>query len=328
MKNTILILVSLLIFPSCKENNNKKTQKMSDLTSKNYVETMINTIKHYNDEPMYQLLITNNWCSSEILVNDIPVYKNFKEPLTGPTVDINNYIFKSGVQTVTLRMFPVGKYKEDNIKEFIAGTGVSITVNEYNTRTEKDKEIIKYTTPIKTERDQYGQLQFEGIGKTYYEVSFTFEAKVPYEFNSLYKGQDLRRLKPEILEEKVVDFYKNQWNMINEKKVDDYFSYLELKEKETCQSLFFKRLELEEILKSYLEAFTIPNYKLQPLENYKLKFYGNGKIVSLELESLEGKMRGKSALWAKYDEGDGMMADYLKYYLYIPEGETELKILR
>lgn len=39
-------------------------------------------------------------------------------------------------------------------------------------------------------------------------------------------------------------------------------------------------------------------------------------------------MRGKSALWAKFDEGDGMMFDFFKYYLYIPEGEDELKIIR
>lgn len=328
MKNTILILASLLIFPSCKENNNIKTQKMSDLTSKNYVEKIINNIKHYHDEPMYQLLISNNWCSSEILVNDIPVYKNFKEPLDGPTVDINNYIFKSGSQTVTVRLYPVGQHEDENIDAFIAETEMSITVNEYNGRTEKDKEIVKYTTPLKKERNQYGQPQFEDIGKTYYEAIFTFEAKVPYEFNSLERGQDLSKWNKEKLEQKVIAFYKNQWNIINKKKVDDYFSYLELKEKETCQSTYDTREDLQENLQAYLDPFTITTFKLEPLENYKLNFYGNGKIVCLELISLEKIMRGKSALWGKYKEGESTRAKYRKYYLYIPEGEMELKILR
>ncbi|GEM_PF-2157635 len=30
----------------------------------------------------------------------------------------------------------------------------------------------------------------------------------------------------------------------------------------------------------------------------------------------------------KFDEGDGLMADFLKYYLYLPERQNELKILR
>lgn len=327
MKNIILILAALLIFPSCKENNNTKAEKMSNLTSKNYIETMINVIKHYNHEPMYQLLITNNWCSSEILVNDIPVYKNFKEPLAGPTVDINNYIFRSGVQTVTVRLYPVGKYKDEDIKTFIAGTGISITINEYDIKTEKDKEIIKYTTPIKKERDKYGQLQFEGIGKTYYEASFTFDATVPYEFNSMDKAEDLRKLNPEVLEKKVVAFYKNQWNIIYEKKVDDFFSYLYLKESESSQSTYDSRAELEENLQAYVEPFTNETFKLEPLENYKLKLYGDGKIVCLELTSLDSKMRGKSALWGKLQR-DGLRAIFRNYFLYIPEGKNEFEILR
>ncbi|MBF4519561.1 hypothetical protein IRZ71_24755 [Flavobacterium sp. ANB] len=115
---------------------------------------------------------------------------------------------------------------------------------------------------------------------------------------------------------------------MKEKKTDEYFSFLELKEKETCQSLFYTKKELKEVLESYLDAFIIPNYQIQPLENYKLKFYGEGKIVCLEIESLDNHLRGESALWAKLDEGDGVMADFFQYYLYIPEGKDELEILR
>ncbi|MCP2028706.1 hypothetical protein L1276_003877 [Flavobacterium sp. HSC-32F16] len=39
-------------------------------------------------------------------------------------------------------------------------------------------------------------------------------------------------------------------------------------------------------------------------------------------------MTGKSALWAKFDEGDGTIADFFKIYLYIPKGKDELEILR
>ncbi|PXY40616.1 hypothetical protein DMB65_11960 [Flavobacterium cheongpyeongense] len=331
MKNTILILASLFIFPSCKQNNNTKSEKMSNLTSKNYIETMLKTIKHYDYEPVYFLTYVQNVCYSEILVNDIPVHKNFTELGDGETMEINNYIFKSGLQKVTFRLYPAINGKDFDYKKFTDETDMKISISESDNinRDKKGKEIISYLTPTVDGVNENGPIKkFAAAGKTYYEASFTFEAKIPYEFDSLDKGQDLREWNKEKLEQKVVDFYKNQLTLLKEKKKEQYFSYLELKEKETCQSLFYDKKELQQILDAYLDAFTIPNYQMQPLENYKLKLYGDGRIVCLEIESSDNHLRGESALWAKLDEGDGIMADFLQYYLYIPEGEDELEILR
>ncbi len=314
-----------LCFSACSQNNN-----MSNLTSKNYIETMMKSTKHFAYEPMYYLTYEQNVCYSEILVNDIPVNKNFKEIADGWTISINDFIFKSGIQKVTFRLYPGKKSKNFDFHKLMDDTDMKIEITESDNikRDLKGKEITTYMTPLLTYKnaDGYERTKFKGSGENYFEASFTFNATVPYEFNSLDKAQDLSKWKKDILEEKVVNFYKNQWNMINEKKEDDYFSYLELKEKQTCQSLFYNKAELQETLESYQEAFTIKDYKLQPLENYKLQLYGDGKVVCLELTSLESKMRGKSALWAKFDKN--RTADFLKYYLYIPEGEDELKILR
>ncbi|PTS96899.1 hypothetical protein DBR27_15840, partial [Flavobacterium sp. HMWF030] len=114
---------------------------------------------------------------------------------------------------------------------------------------------------------------------------------------------------------------------LKEKKLEEYFSYLDLREKETRQSLYFNKKELQQILDLYLDPFTIPNYQMQPLENYKLKLYGDGRIVCLELNSLDNDFRGESALWAKFDD-NGEIDDFFKFYLYIPEGEDELVMIR
>lgn len=329
MKNTILILISVLIFLSCKENNN--TKKMSNLTSKNYIETMINSTKRFSYEPMYYLTYEQNVCYSEILVNDIPVNKNFKEMADGGTVCINNYIFKSGIQKVTLKLYSIGKNKDFEFSTFTNETDMKIEIEESDNKKRdlKGKQIVTYVTPLaKHEADGYEKIRFIATGKDYYEASFTFNATVPYEFNSVEKARDLGKWKKEILEEKVVNFYKEQWNIINEKRIDDYFSYLELKEKETCQSEFSNKTELLENLEAYLDVFNNSTFKLEPLEDYVLKLYGDGKIVCLELKSLDKIMRGKSALWGKYKDGESVRAKYRKYYLYVPEGEEELKILR
>lgn len=292
---------------------------------------MLKTIKHYDYEPIYFLTYVQNVCYSEILVNDIPLNKNFTELGVHRTIDINNYIFKSGIQKVTFRLYPAMKGKDFDFKKFTEETNIKIDISELDNidRNKKGKEIKSYITPVIDEVNENGPMKkFAAAGKTYYEASFTFEAKVPYEFNSLEKGQDLRKWELEILEKKVVDFYKNQLTLLKDKKKDEYFSYLDLEEKETRQSLFFNKKELQQILDLFLDPFTIPNYQMQPLENYKLKFYGDGKIVCLELNSLDNDFRGESALWAIFDEGDGEMIDFLKLYLFIPEGEDELVIIR
>lgn len=331
MKNAIFILTALLIFPSCKQNNNSNNTKMSDLTSKNYVETMLNNVKHFNYEPMYYLTYRQNSCFSEILVNDIPVNKNFKEQTDGWTLPINNYIFKSGLQKVTFRLYPAGKSFNVDLSTLVYDTEMNIEITESdNDKREKEgKKIISYATPLSTTTNEYGNSisEFEATGKMYYEASFTFNANVPYEFDSLSKAIDLRKQDPHILEKKVITFYKNQWELINNKKTDDYFSYLFLKEKETCQSTYDTRTDLEENLEAYLQPFTIDSFKLEPLENYKIVFYGDGKIVCLELTSLDNRLRGESALWGKYNQ-DGVRAKFRKYYLYIPEGKSELEIIR
>jgi len=329
MKKTVLIFISLLILLSCKENNNPNTKKMSDLTSKNYIETMMKSTKRYAYEPMYYLTYEQNICYSEILINDVLINKNFEEVVDGATISINNFIFKSGIQKVTFRLFPAKRGKDFDFQKLMNDTDMKIEVTESDNqkRDLKGKEIVKYITPLETYKaNGFEKTRFIAAGKDYYEASFTFNAVVPYEFTSLDKARDLRKWKKEILEEEVVNFYKKQWEIINEKREDDYFSYLELKEKETCQSLFYNKIEMEETLESYQEAFIIKDYKLQPLENYILKLYGEGKIVCLELNSQDKNLKGESALWAKYDKD--RMADFLTYYLYIPEGEDEFKILR
>ena len=51
-------------------------------------------------------------------------------------------------------------------------------------------------------------------------------------------------------------------------------------------------------------------------------------VFSTKMFRKEAKMRGKSALWAKFGEGDEMMFDFFKFYLYIPNGEDELVMIR
>jgi len=68
---------------------------------------------------------------------------------------------------------------------------------------------------------------------------------------------------------------------------------------------------------------------MQPLEGYKLKLYGGGKLVCLEQTSLDPRLRGELALWAKYKDEDGnVIGSYKKLYLHIPKGKSNFEIIR
>ncbi|MFG4000859.1 hypothetical protein ACGI8V_01730 [Flavobacterium aquidurense] len=252
-----------------------------EITEKNIVDKLAFNIHHYDYEPMYQLLITSNWCSSEILINDMLVYKNFREPLDGPTVDINNYIFKSGVQTVTVRMYPVGKYKDENFDTFIAETGMSIIVNEYDEKTEKDKEIAIYKSPIKKELNEYNQSQFVAVGKIYYEANFTFNATIPYKVDGFDNAQDLRELNKEALEKKLLIEYNKVKDIYQSKEYDNIarISYDNLKNQFVSE--YQDRKYIDDVWTMLMDAYKLPTFEMQPIENYKVVFLADGKLVAL-----------------------------------------------
>lgn len=69
-----------------------------------------------------------------------------------------------------------------------------------------------------------------------------------------------------------------------------------------------------------------------PLKDYKMVFYGDGKAVALEQNSMIIQLRGYSALGAKYKtEMGSTLGDMSQLILYLPPGknlEDGLEIIR
>lgn len=325
MKAKISILFLLINLISSCQSKTTTIMQNPEITEKNIVKEIAAEVKHFNYEPLYQLLITSNWCSSEIFVNDIPVYINFREALDGPTIDINNFIFKSGTQKVTIKLYPLGKYENENIDTFIAETGIKIIVNEYDRKTQKDKEIIKYET-IKEEHNKYEQPIFVGKGKTYFEASFTFNASVPYKLKGFENATDLREWDEKILEKKILTEYEKVKSIYQNKDYDNIArtSYDGLKNQFVSQ--YQNHEDINEVWSTLMNVYKLPTFEMQPLQNYKIVFFADGKLVALMQNSKDPRVRGNSSLWAKFDRGDGIETFFWNSYFYMPTGETEFEI--
>ena len=157
----------------------------------------------------------------------------------------------------------------------------------------------------------------EVAGKETFEFSFTFDAKVPYKHEGWTKGQDISKLDQELVRKKAVEFYEMIGKLYVNKELDnvlklDYPADIRIK-----GTYYVNKLNLQETLEEYTDDVKGYNYKMEPIQNYKMEYMGNKKLLRLVTNSLDIDLRGGGALWLSYDD-DGFFAPGIT--LYLPEG--------
>ena len=299
------------------------------ITANNIVEEINKEVKHYNSEKNFMISYENYNCYFEVFVNDIPCYRYFKEPASSSAFDLNQCIFKNGIQKVTYKMYPA---TDDNaeIKNFTESTYLKLKVESYDKKNKNAEDILyqDYKTPEVDGIDQYGHKNkiFIAKGKTYYEGSFTFEATVPYQLQGFDKMQDLRKMDKKVLEQKLLAKYQEVWQVYNNKQYDDIarISYENLRDQFIAK--YDEKDYINKVWEMLMEIYKQPTFEMQPLKDYKLVFLADGKFVALMQTNLDRRVRGNTALWAKVDYDGGIRPQFCNRYFYIPEGETEFKV--
>ncbi|MCL5244953.1 hypothetical protein M4I21_03985, partial [Cellulophaga sp. 20_2_10] len=155
---------------------------------------------------------------------------------------------------------------------------------------------------VKTEG--YNKQEFVGAGLSFYEFSFTFNAEVPFEFEGWSNGIDLRKVDSTLLKQKIINYFKSYQKKYEEKDVN---AIVNLNYNFTLRNVttqYQSKQQLKEIWQEYNNDLTINDKKFQPLKNYELAFFGDGKIATLKHSShLDGdsRLRGHSALFFLYE---------------------------
>ncbi|WP_148639346.1 hypothetical protein [Aquimarina longa] len=329
MRQVLYIL--LLCTISCQQ---VQTQESSD---SNYVTSIVPKIKQYDKEPMYFLRLTQSSCVFEVLVNDFPVEKNYELGKIANAIKINHVILQSGPQTVTYRLYPLGDLmveaydKGTTITTLLKNTRMTIEVirvDDFKTYSGFDDEhtVVLHHSPTKE-----GSHEFEGAGLPYYEHTFTFTAEVPYIHKGWSDGQDLTKFDKKELEEKVVAYYEMFKSLYQNKDLNGVAKQRYGFELRNSKAKYQSKEDLEKRWEEYTEMVFQSDKEFQPLEDYVLSFYGNGRIVSLRhpsKEPVDYRLRGESALWFLYETEDATNAHFPGIYLYLPKGEESLDALR
>lgn len=167
-------------------------------------------------------------CVYEIWVNDLPVHQNYEYQQLGTPIYINRAVLKSGRQKVTYRLYPAPKeFNGKNGDTFSPNTTFDVTVYQQDfKRPDADTEQLVKEDKLHTQERQVGESEiakvkeFVGKGQKYYEHTFYFDATVPYEIEGWSKGQDLRKLNPDVLKQAVVKYYNLRKRMVENKDKD------------------------------------------------------------------------------------------------------------
>ena len=130
----------------------------------------------------------------------------------------------------------------------------------------------------------------------------------------------------EILLQKTTSAYQYYRKTIENKDFDNFLNLNFNSCVKSLISLYDNQDYINSVYENYSEEFTSDNYTLEPLENYKMKIYANGKIVCLENKSTNLRLFNRSSIWGKFTTQDGITASFLKLYLYIPEGKDTFEI--
>lgn len=301
-----LICVSSSLNGCMRTNSTQKTESMINVDS---------CVYENDSRPVYYAKYGNRGCLFELRINDMLTDELTRPRNIGETsTTINPAILKSGKQTVTVRLYPFpGETSITNENPFRLEIGYIDFTKEAN-----EDEIRPWNTVF-----TLPAIEVPDEGLPYIELTGEFEATVPYQVKGCGDCIDLRTL-PDI-EERVVKEYQYVRELIASKKIKELREYFAERDHELGITLYESANDIDDYwnkhVKQELENYT--KEELQPIEDYRLVFSGNGRSVSLRSKKKKGKP--SALLFIKQEDGDPNFEFYcIELHLGIKIGTNKL----
>ena len=287
-----------------------------DIDRTNYAQKVYESVKHYDKEPVYYYRVHKQNCLIEIYINDVNDYDDFELSNVITPTEIG-HILKSGKQKVKVKMYPVGDLinKDLGLENAPPATilsdkaSVAIEVVMMDNKSRKgfadEKLIVQKVSP-----------KGAAAGKEYYEFMFTFDVDVPYEFEGWTKGQDLRKLDPELVHQKALEYYKMVGQLFVQKDLD---SWLKVKYpvQQRIAGMYYRDKQYVDELVDEIKQEMNRDYQILPFGKYTQEYMGDGKLLRLVTDNQKSSFRGGGALYLTYGNGGVHLPGIT---LYLPKG--------
>ncbi|MEN9918024.1 MAG: hypothetical protein RL662_460 [Bacteroidota bacterium] len=230
----------------------------------------------YTTRPAYYVRFGNHGCLFDLRINDVYTEKMTYPGRIGSTIEpINTEILRSGTNKVSLRIYP------------FPGEQVITEQKPFHL------EIIYKDFALPAgKRPWHSVLQMPAItvpaeGLPYYEYEAEFEAEVPYQVTGWSDCIDLRKV-PNI-EQKLVTEFKRIRQLMVDHKFEDLRKMLETKHYDIGVPLYQSSAYREELWEEYIADIKEAEAdEWQPIEDYELVFYADGRLVTLESKKKKG----------------------------------------
>lgn len=251
----------------------------------------------------------NKKCGFAIYINDILVAKQ-TEPINidHAVTPINPYILKSGIQKIKIELFPFvvdQKLESDiefNLKVFF--------VKDYNEEIVDSSENLVFDLPPLMIDAQLSEWRFEN----------SFIAEVSYQVTGWSNSQNLKELKN--IETQLRKKFKDLVSFIENKDPDKILKEFAISMKESESFYYLTKNQLDNSRQDFITLIRMPNIFIAPLDNTVVKYYANGKLVTLET------LDGKPALRIIQEGEDYSNEDNFPILFHMPIGSEELEIIR
>lgn len=332
MYKFLILIISVISLQSCAQNTKSMNKEVNDILGNLYKE-----VKHRDKAISYRAIYFIGGCNFELLINDFPIMTYYGEGdgSLSESAPINTAILKKGEQTWKIRVYPVHDKKEIDGKVVSItrpaiqdGARVELAIEGIKFKENGDIEkrfgkLFEFEAPLKKD-EETGKNVFADAGKPYVEYSGTFYADVPYEVEGWQKSVDLSKEDPKLLQAELLKEYEKYKKWIQNRELDKIAESNLKSEKEFANVNFFNANLNKEYVDNFIDTWGRENSRTQPLENYSLKYYGNGKIIELINNSYK-----KSTLWVSFKDKQGI-DKYTLYTLYFhrPKAGGPLEVIR
>lgn len=297
-KNILLIILFFNNIACHKENNNDQVSNDNSIKLEKEMTQ--------NKKGPYYALNLDASADFQVYINDILVAYYYENGATTLTIPINRDILGSGKQNVKITISSDKELTEDELKYY------KFRILKY-----VDMESPDYKVIVDCKFDKQKSKKVKEITQTW-----DFTSEVPYKVEGWSKSENLVDEDKETLLTEVVATYNNFRGMLQKKDVNTFINNTKVRDFEIDKALYLNSSEIQQD-KSETTA-TVQNItEVLPLENYKLVFYGNGKMVSLI--RTDQKSRSESALQVKLKDNSTEIYDLV---LHRPKKGEPLEVIR
>jgi hypothetical protein len=315
LKYKVFLFLSVMMMQNSYAQIAKKPENMTT-EFRDKIKNNYKNVKAYDYNPTYQIRYDKFNCPIEFYINDILV---FYLPDSGKSageqhIDIPEYILKSGLQTIKIKIYPLLD-KKNNFEKFVSKDvklKMKIVYGDYR-RELNDwanfKEVLKFELP-KLDHD----VPFIELGRE-------FTATVPYELEGWSKGVDLSEEDPGKLEKEVKERFKEIAGLYRNKDIEGIAREQVKRSIELAQAYYFNTKEKTATWESELQDALNESKGIEVLSG-KMKLMANGKLVTILVN--DGPFRCESII--RSDVGDSY--DFYPQYFYRPKEGAKLEVIR